>query len=188
MALHVAFEKSTDTLIKKLVKLMSGPYVHTEFIVTEKVFDNEGNHSMTHIGYTTYMRENFSRVFQKDFWYGDEYHDFLSLPVTPEELFRISMACEACVESKIPYNTSDMVLCTMPLRNPTERDLYSSKSLFCSQAIVLLLRSCLDKDNKLQEPLAFVNSRTVTPTRLYEILKSHCTRHTKAQVIDPQRE
>jgi hypothetical protein len=187
MALHIAFEKSTDTLIKRLVKFVCGPYVHTELIVTEKVFDVKGDHSLTHIGYTTYMRENFGRVFQKDFWYSDEYHDFLLLPVTPEELFRISKACEACVESKIPYNTTDMILCTMPLRNPTERDLYASKSLFCSQAIVLLLRSCLDRENKLQDTLAFVNSRTVTPTHLYETLKPFCTRRTKAQVMEHHR-
>jgi hypothetical protein len=85
------------------------------------------------------------------------------------------------VESKIPYNTSDMLLSQVPLRNPAEKDLYESKTLFCSQAAVLVLRSCLDSGHTLQEPLAQINSRTITPSRLHEVLSPFClpklTRH-----------
>jgi hypothetical protein len=187
MALHIAFEKSTDSLLKKLVKFVAGPYVHTELIITQAEFDDSGKSKLVHTGYSTFMRETFSRIFQKDFWYDDQCHDFLSIPVSPEELYRLSKSCEACVESKIPYNAADMVLSQIPLRNPTDRELYQSKTLFCSQAAVLLLRACLDEEHVLQGPLALVNSRTVTPSHLYEIIKPFCPQRSKMQALGVQK-
>lgn len=181
MALHLAFEKSADTMLKKLVKVFAGPYVHVEMIVSQKEFDPAGKPSLVHTAYSAYMSETFSRTPRKDFWFSDECHDYLSVCVSPEELYRINKTLEACVESKIPYNTSDMVLSQVPLRNPTERDIYDSKTLFCSQAAVLVLRSCLDEEHMLQAPLAQINSRTVSPSRLHEVLAPYClpklTRH-----------
>ena len=174
MALHFAFEKSADSLLKKLVKFLAGPYVHVELIVSS---DN------IHTAYSAYMSETFSRTFQRDFWFDDEHHDFLNIPVTSDELYRISKACEACVDSKKPYNTMDMVFSQIPLRNPKEKDLYSSKSLFCSQAAVLVLRSCLDEHHILQPTLSSINSRTVSPSHLFETLKPHCMRVLKHQAL-----
>ena len=68
------------------------------------------------------------------------------------------------MDSKKPYNTMDMVFSQIPLRNPKEKNLYESKSLFCSQAAVLVLRSCLDEHHVLQPVLSNINSRTVSPT------------------------
>lgn len=183
MALHIAFEKSADTLLKRLVKIIAGPYVHTEIIVSHVEYDNAGKSRLVHTGYSAFMQETFSRVFQKDFWYDDQCHDFLSIPVTPEELYRISQACEACVQSKIPYNTTDMVFSQIPLRNPTEHELYDSKTLFCSQAAVLVLRSCLDEGHALQAPLATVNSRIISPSRLYDVIQPFCQRRNKTQAL-----
>ena len=185
MALHLAFEKSTDSMLKKLVKILAGPYVHVEMIVTQVEFNHRVGPTATlrHTAYTAFMEEPFARIEQRDFAYGDDTHDFLSLSVSPDELHRIRTACEACVQSKIPYNTTDMIFSQLPLRSPTERDLYHCKALFCSQAMVLMLRSCLDHDHELQGPLATVNSRTVSPSRLHEVLKPYSMSRIKAQVV-----
>lgn len=177
MAVHIAFEKSADTLLKKLVKILAGPYVHTELIVTQS------EPTTIHTAYSTYMSDTFSRTFQRDFWFADQYHDFLHIPVSKEELQRICKTCEACVETKIPYNTRDMVLSQVPLRNPTEHDLFHSPTLFCSQAVVLILRSCLDEMHSLQPHLSTVNSRTITPSQLYELLKPQCAPRCVNQVM-----
>ena len=177
MAIHIAFEKSADTLLKKLVKILAGPCVHTELIVTQH------QPSTIHTAYSAYTGTTFSRTFQKDFWFDDIHHDFLQIPVSEDEIYRISKACEACTESRIPYNTRDMVFSQIPLRNPTERDLFHSPSLFCSQAVVLILRSCLDENHILQPLLFSVNSRTVTPSQLYELLRPFCEQRCKRQVL-----
>lgn len=187
MALHLAFEKSADSILKKLVKVLAGPYVHVEMVISQTKFNHLGLSpvaTLSHTAYSAFMSETFARIEQSNFWYDDESHDFLSLPVSAEELHRISNACDACVESKIPYNTTDMFFSQIPMRNPTERDLYNSKTLFCSQAMVLVLRSCLDPGHALQAPLAMVNSRTVSPSHLYEILKPYGKVKSKAQVVD----
>ena len=184
--LHLAFEKSADSLLKKLVKVFAGPYVHVEMIITQTLYDNSVSGRppiLQHASYSAYMSETFSRTLQKDFWFDDQCHDFLSVSVTPEELYRINKTLEACVESKIPYNTSDMLLSQVPLRNPTDRDIYESKTLFCSQAAVLVLRSCLDEDHVLQAPLAGINSRTITPSKLHEVLASFCLPKLKPHIF-----
>lgn len=184
MALHIAYEKNTDTLLKKLVRILTGPYVHTELVLSFHNFDDAGAAETDHVGYSTFMSETFSRIPHKEMAYTDDCHDFLNVPVTPEELYRLRKACDACVESKIPYNTSDMVLSQLPMRNPEEHDLYSSKALFCSQAVVLLLRVCLDKTHALQKPLAALNSRTVSPSHLYDAMRPFCSKRIKRQIFN----
>ena len=51
MAIHIAFEKSADTLLKKLVKILAGPCVHTELIVTQH------QPSTIHTAYSAYTRD-----------------------------------------------------------------------------------------------------------------------------------
>lgn len=177
MALHIAFEKSADTWLKKIVRAFAGPYVHTEIIVTQH------EPVRAHTAYSAYVYENFSRTPEKDFEFSDERHDFLYIPVTPEESKRISQTCEACVLSKIPYNTSDMILSQLPLRNPTECDIFHTGTLFCSQAVVLVLRSCLDKTHPLQDQLNTINSRVISPTQIYNLLLPYATPRTQIQVF-----
>ena len=175
MALHIAFEKSADSFIKKLVKILAGPYVHTEIIVT--------NPDAVHTAYSAYMECTFSKTLHKDFCFSDTTHDFLSIPVSTDELERVVKSCEACVTSKIPYNTRDMVFSQVPLRNPSENDHFHTPALFCSQAAVLVLRACLGVDHDLHPHLAAVNSRTVSPSHLYEVLKPVCASKTLQQVL-----
>jgi hypothetical protein len=168
MALYISFEKEAETLIKKVVKTFAGPYVHTDIIVSQI--------TPTHIStaYSSFMGEGFGRVFQRDFMFSNETHDFLFVDVTADELRKISETCEACVQSKIPYNTRDMVLTVVPFRTPREKTIFEAESLFCSQSIILILRSCLDQEHPLQSTLWNIHSRTTTPSQLYTELKSAC--------------
>lgn len=168
MALYIAFEKEADSLIKRIVKTFAGPYVHTDIIVSQV------HPTQVNTAYSSFMGEGFGRVFQRDFPFSNNTHDFLFVDVTSEELRKISELCEACVNSKKPYNTRDMVLCTLPLRKPREKSIFEAESLFCSQAMILILRSCLDREHPLQTILSKVHSRTTTPSQLYLELKSAC--------------
>lgn len=168
MALYIAFEKEADSLIKKIVKTFAGPYVHTDMIVSQV------NPKRIHTAYSSFLGEGFGRVFQHEFSFSNETHDFLFVDVTQEELRKVSELCEACAQSKKPYNTKDMVLCTLPLRSPREKDIFEAESLFCSQAMILILRSCLDKEHPLQTILSNTHSRTTTPSQLYTLLHSAC--------------
>ena len=177
MALHVAFEKSSDSLMKKIVKTLAGPYVHTELVVSH------ATPIPIHTAYAAYMQETFTQIPQQDFWYEDQTHDFLRINVSSEELKRIDNTCEVCVRTKVPYNTRDMVMSIIPLRNPTEKDIYHARSLFCSQSIVLVLRSCLDAGHPMQQILSSVNSRTITPTQLYNLIRPHSNPACKNQLM-----
>jgi hypothetical protein len=168
MALHLAFEKDADSMIKRVVRAFAGPYVHTDMIISQIA------PAPIHTAYSSYMGEGFMRVFQHEFCFSAKTHDFLFLDVTPEEIRKISETCEACAESKIGYNTRDMVLCIVPLRQPKEKDLFQAGSLFCSQAMILILRSCLNPEHPLQAVLQNVHSRTTTPSQLFTALQSAC--------------
>ena len=172
MALYIAFEKDADSVIKKLVRTFAGPYVHTDLIVSQVQPANNNNNIST--AYSSFMGEGFGRVFQRDFWFSCNTHDFLFIDVTPEELKRISETCEACVTSKKPYNTKDMILCLLPLRIPREKNIFEAESLFCSQAMILILRSCLNQEHPLQTILHSIHSRKTSPSQLYIELKSTC--------------
>ena len=120
------------------------------------------------------MGERFSRNDPPCF--SDDYHDFLRVQVDDTEYDRLWRTCEACVECKIPYNTRDMVLSVVPLRNPVERPLDQCRTLFCSQAMVLIMRSCLEEAHDVAGALRGVNSRVVSPTALYGLLLPHATK------------
>jgi hypothetical protein len=168
MALHIAFEKDANSMVKKVVRTFAGPYVHTDIIVSQL------KPTQVHTSYSSFMGENFTRIFQKDFWFREDTHDFIFIDVTQDELLKISQTCEACAQSKIQYNTRDMALCLVPFRCPRERTLFETRTLFCSQAVILILRSCLDPDHPLQSALNEINSRNTTPSQLHGVLKTVC--------------
>ena len=168
MALYISFEKDADSLIKKVVQTFAGPYVHTDMIISQI----HPNHVNT--AYSSFMGEGFGRVFQRDFMFSHKSHDFLFVDVTAQELMKISETCEACVLSKKPYNTKDMVLSIVPFRCPREKTIFEADSLFCSQSMILILRSCLNQEHPLQSILWHTHSRTTTPSQLYAELKSAC--------------
>jgi hypothetical protein len=175
-AVFMAFERSYEGVVRKIVRQLSGPYVHTDMIVTPGTTQRPAS-------YTAYMGERFSKNTVHHF--SDESHDFLRVEVDADEYDRLWRTCEACVLCKIPYNTKDMILSVVPMRNPTERPLDKCRSLFCSQAMVLILRSCLDEAHRVLGTLHDVNSRVVSPTALYEHLLPHSTKVPFREIVAP---
>lgn len=172
MVVRLAFERTCSDAMKYIVQTLSGPYVHTEMIVdaTEKR------------AYSAYMSDTFSFTHERDFAFSDLTHDFLHVETSPAETKRVWDTCEVCTITRIPYNYSDMVLSVVPLRSPTERDIFTCRTLYCSQAMVLILRACLEKTHPLQAPLAAINSRVVTPTQLFTALEPFCQQITRKHI------
>jgi hypothetical protein len=161
MCLHLAFEKSADGVLKRVVKALAGPYVHVDMIVTQK------DPIVMHTSYSAHLARTFTSKGPEEYRFDDASYDFLHVPADLEECRRVMDTCDACVAVRMPYNGNDMLLSCVPMRSPDEIDIYHCKSLYCAQAMVLILRACLNARHPLQLVLASVNSRTVTPTELY---------------------
>ena len=171
MSIHLAFERTNDTWLKQMVARLSGPYVHTELVVTSTHEEAPFIRRKSYSAYTDYV---FFGSDEKSFRFADETHDILQVKASANEIQDILLACETHVELKTPYNFKDMVLSIIPGRNPKDRDIYKVKTLFCSQAMVLILRQCLDADHPVRKVIEPVNSRVITPTQLFGILKPVC--------------
>ena len=164
MGVYIGFEKVAKTALKKVAKAVAGPYVHTEIIL----------HTSSSIyNYSAYMGKRFSGTFLDTQKVNDETYDFIHIPATCDEETCIRLTLDACVQSKVPYNFSDMVMTQFPFRNPVNHGLFECSSLYCAQAVVVVLRACLMPPSELVNELNEVNSRTVTPTSLFEVLIKH---------------
>jgi len=94
--------------------------------------------------------------------------DFLDLLVSDEEYTRVWNTCKACVQVKKSYNYRDVFLYNIPFREPMEKTLYETSTLFDAQAVILILRECLSPEHPLTNALYRLHSRTTMPTLLYE--------------------
>lgn len=108
--------------------------------------------------------------------------DFLDLGVTSEEYERLLNTCRACVSVKKRYNYRDMFLYNVPFREPVEKGLFDTPTLFDSQAVILILRECLSREHPLVPLLSGLHSRTTMPTLLYETLSLRASSVTTADV------
>ena len=171
MSIHLTFERTDDTWLKQVVKKLSGPYVHTELVVTST---HDEAPFIRRKSYSAYIDYVFFGSDEKSFRFADETHDILHVNASAQEIEDIRLACETHVELKTPYNYKDMVLSVLPGRNPNDKSIYNVKTLFCSQAMVLILRQCLEENHPVRKVLDPVNSRVITPTQLFDILKPVC--------------
>ena len=161
--LVLAFKKYTENNLESFVQWCAGPMVHCDILT-----GRDG------LMFTSYMFERFS--VNRVLVYPPETHVCLSVPVSDEEH---SAACEMLgrlVDRQIPYNYSDVFRMVFPSPLPLgdvacEADI---QTLFCSQAITLVLRMCLDPSHRLAPVLAKLNSRTTTPSMLYDAVLPHC--------------
>ena len=171
MSIHLVFEKSTDSTLKRIVKLLTGPHVHTEIVITAT---NTEKPFITRTAYSAYVDDVFSSTPERNFGFSDSTHDFLQVAASVDEMERIKNTCESRVEVRTPYNLKDMVLSIVPFRQPVEKDIFAVKTLFCSQAMVLILRSCLEPEHPVIHALKPYNSRTISPSQLYTALTPVC--------------
>ena len=180
MSVHLVFEKKADTYLKRAVKQLTGPYVHTEIIITTA---HEDVPHIRRVAYSAYVDDVFSSTGERAFQFTDETHDFLQIPVSVEDIELIRLTCETHAQLETRYNLKDMILSIIPLRAPKEITIFEAKSLFCSQAMVLILRGCLRPEHSVVEALKDVNSRTISPAHLFAVLSPVCERVFSKQVV-----
>lgn len=100
-------------------------------------------------------------------------HDFMKISVSAEEGDKILALCRACVRAKKRYNYHDVMLSNVPFRNPTDKTIFETNTLHDAQAVVLILRDCLDETNPLFAIIRPLNSRLITPSALFTTLEPY---------------
>jgi hypothetical protein len=112
----------------------------------------------------------------------------LKLRVSQAECQKIHGVCEACSQAKLKYHLSDLMLSFVPFRNPPDLSIDKVKSVRNVQAVVLILRECLDaSENTLGTELTAINSRTINPTGLYQIIQPHAWVYYPSKRLDPRK-
>ena len=99
--------------------------------------------------------------------------DFLLLSVDKEETRKMHALCEALDLAHKPFNMNDMMLMWVPFRVPIEISVFEAETLTNTQAIILILRECLNADNPMRIGLMGINSRTTYLDNLYDRLVSY---------------
>jgi hypothetical protein len=93
--------------------------------------------------------------------------DFLMLCVDEEEGRQLLATCEACAAVKKPFNLKDLLLLYLPFYEPEDLAFDEAPTLHNAQAVILILRVCLRRDNRLLEGLEGLNSRQTMLQDLY---------------------
>jgi len=155
-----AFKKYAESNLDTVVQWFAGPHTHVDIVVGNKA----------HM-YTAFIGEPFSRNTLDR--YTPETHDVLTMDVTESQHANAENTMKAWVLMKIPYNFDDVLRFAVPYFQHDEDVQDPVTSLFCSQAVVLLIRKTMPIDDSQRQAVESLNSRTVTPTRLYEIMKEN---------------
>lgn len=79
--------------------------------------------------------------------------------------------CMACASVSRSFNAYDLSLSSfVPFYHPRpDRDIFSAPSLHSSQAVILVLRCCLDAGHPVADLVRNLNARGTLPTELYGI-------------------
>lgn len=156
--LFVVFKKTAATSVEKVVQWYAGPMVHVDVIPGDQ-----------RVMYTSYMFETFS--VNRVEGYTPDTHVCLSLPVTQEEHDDACALLLRLVEKRVPYNYADLLRCVIPLAVPEDLLCVDEiTTLYCSQAVALVLKAVLRDKEDLVGAMRALNSRTTTPTLLYNAL------------------
>lgn len=149
----------------------AGPFLHTEILPIQ---NEDPSKTMS---FTSYMGQAFSASLRVKETYNNDKCVALAFGVTENEYDKIvSYAYDLC-EHNINYNYSDLLLTALPhtIQNAMIEDIPSEdpaqiKSLFCSQAVILILKNGLKNDHPVMQVIKNLNSRTILPYKLYTLL------------------
>lgn len=164
-----------QTIVSRLVRspIHSEVLFHEEDSISREFF------------YTAFMGEKFSvnKMTQAMVNRGDV-HSTLALRVSRGEIKRMQEFMMGLVERHTPYNYNDLPLTTGMVGRgevlntlfPEVDDMSKPPNVFCSQAIVLCLKTCLEPDlhRSLFDKISELNSRATSPYQLFQILRPHC--------------
>ena len=162
--MHLVFKRDSNGTVEQMVKLLSGEMIHVDIIPNEPALS----------AYTSYMFESFSKN-KIENTYSPSTHTTLYIPLTEEENARAITFLTSCVDRNVPYNYSDIFRCVLPgnsLLSDVSPDNFST--LFCSQAVVLCLRTALEPDHLAFTVVKQLNSRITTPQTLYNMISPFC--------------
>ena len=156
------FFKKAESNVESIVGACSGRYVHVEMIPSDHQYM-----------YTSYMFETFTQN-------NIEAHDpqvytLLRIDLSEEEHSGTVDMLLRLTDRSIPYNYSDLPWCVVPSITAL-KDVYNEEeitALFCSQAIILVLRLNVASNKSIYQALMDLNSRTTSPTVLFEKLKPY---------------
>lgn len=152
----------------------AGPLLHTEILPIQ----NED--PMKTMSFTSYMGQPFSASFRVKETYNNDKCVALAFDVTEQEYLQIISYAHDLCSHNINYNYSDLLLTALPhtIQNAMIEDIPSEdpahiKSLFCSQAVILILRNGLQENHPVMQAVGNLNSRTILPYKLYHLLKPY---------------
>lgn len=106
--------------------------------------------------------------------------DSLILSVTPDEARKIHGSCVACAACRKPFNLQDLLLIhthhVLLIDPPAEIPLFTAVTLNDAQAIILILKECLDPaTNPLMDPsksrLPTLHSRRTYVETIYDAVR-----------------
>ena len=160
--IYVVFKKSVESHVESVVKWFAGPMIHVDIV--------PGNHPLS---FTSYMFETFS--VNPMTGYNPETHTCLGIEVTQAEHDDAHYMLTRFVQKGFQYNYNDVLRSILPGPAITS-DVQSEdeiSSLYCSQAVTLVLRTCVTENKELNAALCAMNSRFTTPNMLYEALRPH---------------
>lgn len=86
-------------------------------------------------------------------------YECLLISADEGERHRLWTTCEACAIVKKPFNMRDLLLMHVPFREVEDLPIDRAPTLNNAQAIILILRECLNPDNQLREGLEGLHSR-----------------------------
>ena len=115
-----------------------------------------------------FSRRDFSEISIKKWSSEGTETEFLMLSVDEEEARKIRALCEACAATHKPFNLHDKIMNMMPFWNPEEISIFNAATINNTQAIILILRECLNPDNPLKLGLNGLHSRMAFLENLYD--------------------
>lgn len=166
--------------LQKMVSMFVGTPVHSELLL------HEPGTTSQHCTYTAFMGETFSVSILTDQLIACEGFVNLGLQVTEEELRALQRFAMRLVERGVEYNYKDLPLAAGMVQSRVVLDTMfpdildntadAVQAVYCSQAIVLALRACLQEAHhpELCKVLAQMNSRAVSPMQLHETMAPFC--------------
>jgi hypothetical protein len=154
--------KKAESNVENIVEACSGRYVHVEMIPSDHEFM-----------YTSYMFETFTQ--NNIIAHDPHIYTLLRISLSEEEHSSTVDMLLRLTDRSIPYNYSDLPWCVVPSITAL-KDIKNEEeitALFCSQAIILVLRLNVDSSRDIYQALMDLNSRTTSPTMLFEKLKQY---------------
>ena len=167
MKVVICFPRPSDSALDTLRGVWYGKYISGYFVFVDES-DIKMFISHVGLGIVGYMKTQRPTSKQTD-----QLNDFLLLAVDEEETRRLLASCEACVKSKKGFNLYDILAVHVPFREPEEISIYNASSIHDTQAVILILRECLNQENKLRHGLEGLHSRLTVAETLYERLRPY---------------